>query len=108
MRIDLVRELVEMAPLPAELRRFVCRPQLVAVLPLDIVDDPPAIEAAMQADRDEARLARHEAGPLAHQGQRLGLLARLRLDDRDLSDRLIVDSYLWHGRPRSRRRRWGA
>jgi hypothetical protein len=32
--------------------------------------------------------------------QRLGLLPRLRLDDRDLSYGLIVDSDVWHGRPR--------
>ena len=35
----------------------------IAVLPWDIVDYAPAIEAAVQADRNEARLARHEACP---------------------------------------------
>jgi hypothetical protein len=44
-----------------------CRPQEIASLPLDVVDDAPPVEAAMQADGDKPGLARHEAGPLSHQ-----------------------------------------
>src|SRR5690348_8849017 len=61
VRIDLVCLLAEPLPLLAELRRLVRRLQLLAAAPLDVVDDPPPIEAAMQADRHEARLGRHEA-----------------------------------------------
>ena len=41
--------------------------QEVTVFPLDVVDDAPSVEAAMQTDGDEPRLARHKAGPLSHQ-----------------------------------------
>jgi hypothetical protein len=44
----------------------------------------------VQTDRDEAGLARHEASPLGHQRQCIVLLARLWLDDGDLSDRLVI------------------
>src|ERR1700681_1075935 len=76
------------------------RLQKIAALPLDVVDGATPVEAAMQADGDEPGLARHEAGPLSHQRQRLRLLPRLGLDDRDLSYGLIVGSDVWHRRPR--------
>src|SRR4051794_3452130 len=90
MGIDFVRDLAEVTPLLTKFRRFVGGLQEIAVLPLDVVHDTPAIEAAMQADGDESRLTRHEAGTLAHHGHGFGLLAHFRLDDRDLSDRLII------------------
>ena len=37
------------------------RSQQVAVLPLHVVDDAAPVQAAMQTDGDETRLARHEA-----------------------------------------------
>ena len=42
------------------------RLQEIAALPLDVVDDATAVEAAMEADGDEPGLARHETGPLSH------------------------------------------
>jgi hypothetical protein len=48
--IDLVRQLIEMTPLLAEFRRLMSRSQEIAILPLDLVDDAPPVEAAMQAD----------------------------------------------------------
>src|SRR5919198_798173 len=61
MRIDLARDFVEVAPLLAKLRRLMGRSQQIAVLPLHVVDDAAAIETAMQADGNKARLTRHEA-----------------------------------------------
>ena len=98
--VDFVRQLVEVAPLLAKLWRFMGRPQQILVLPLDIIDDAPPIEAAMQANGNESGLARHEAGSLSHQCQCLGLLLWFGLDDRDLSYGLIVDLDMGHGRPR--------
>lgn len=66
------------------------RPQEIAALPLDVVDDATTVEAAMQADGDEPGLARHEAGSLSHQLQGLGLLPQLGLDECNLSYGLIV------------------
>jgi hypothetical protein len=56
--IDVVRHLIEATPLLAEFGRLVGRLQEIVALPLDVVDDALAIEAAMHADGDEARLAR--------------------------------------------------
>src|SRR5688500_7562072 len=47
MRVDLVGDLIEMTPLLAELRRTMRRVQQLAALPLDVIDDALAIEAAM-------------------------------------------------------------
>lgn len=90
MRIDVVRDFAEVDPFLEEFRRFVSRPQEIATLPLDVIDDPFPIQAPVQADRNESRLARHETGPLGHQCQRFVLLPRFGLDDRNLSYRLIV------------------
>src|SRR5438132_3985897 len=76
MRVDLVGQLIQVIPLPAELRRSMGRPQLIATLPLDVVDDAASVEAAMQADGDEPGLFGHEASPLGYQGQCLRLLSR--------------------------------
>jgi hypothetical protein len=56
----------------------------------------PAIETAVQADRDESRLAGHEARPLDHQRQELSLPALLRFGDRNLRDEVAVGPDLWH------------
>src|SRR5262249_48017980 len=83
----------------AKFRRLVSRLQEIAILPLDVVDDPSAVETTVQANRNEPRLARHEASPLDHKGQSFGLFSVLRLNDRDLSYGLIFSSNLWHGAP---------
>src|SRR5262245_379012 len=98
MRIDLFGHPVELAPFLAELGRAVRGLQHLAALPLDVIDD--AIEAAVEHDRDEARLARHEPRPLLHQRQSSILLARLGLDDRDLGDDPAVGVDLRHDAPR--------
>src|SRR4051794_8902876 len=97
MRVDLVGQPVEAVPFLAEIRRLVGRLELLAASPLDVVDDAAAVEAAMQADRDEAGLLRHEAGALAHERERLGLPARLGLDDGDLRHRLVAGLDVRHG-----------
>src|SRR4029077_2866597 len=94
MRIDLVRQLIEVAPFLAELGRAMRRLQKLAILPLDVIDDALAVEAAKETDRNETGLARHEARPLRHQRQRLGLFLRLRLDNVNLDHRLWL--CLWH------------
>src|SRR5260370_34813653 len=86
--------MIELAPLLAEFRRSMRRLQQLAVLPLDVVDDAFSIEAAMEDDRDESRLTRHEPGPVLHQRQGFGLLVRLGLDHRGLRAELIVGSNL--------------
>lgn len=50
MGVDIVRQLIEMAPLLAKFWRLVRGSQEIAILPLDVIDDAPTIEAAMQAD----------------------------------------------------------
>ena len=79
-----------MVPFLPELRGMVSRLRLLATFPLDVVDDPSSIEAAMQGDGNAARLSGHELSPLGHQLQSFVLFAGFGLDDRDLSDRLIV------------------
>src|SRR6476646_6878219 len=73
------------------------RRELVAVLPLDIVDDVAAVLAAVQGDRDETRLRRHETGALAHQFENFGLMFGLDLDGRDLGDDAVVFADFGHG-----------
>jgi hypothetical protein len=97
MRIDLIGQIVELAPGLAKVRRFVSRLQQFAILPLDVVDDAPPIEAAVQADRDKTRLTRHEMRSLCHQRKRLLLLFRLDFNEGDLRDRLIVFLDAGHG-----------
>src|ERR687896_719929 len=101
MRIDLICQLIEMLPFLAEFRRLMGGVQQLAALPLDVVDDALAIQAAVQADRDESWLGGHEAGALSHERQGLGLLAWFGLDDCDLGYRLIVGVDA-HSRPRFR------
>ena len=48
--IDLVGQVVELAPGLAKVRRLVGGLQEFAVLPLDVIDDAPTIEASVQAD----------------------------------------------------------
>ena len=55
------------------------------------------IEASVQADRDKARLTRHEMRSLRHQRKRFLLLFRLDFDEGDLRDRLIVFLDAGHG-----------
>src|SRR5216684_2052798 len=100
MRVDVLGQPLELAPLLAEFRRSMRRLQQLAALPLDVVDDAFSIEAAMQHDGYEPRLARHEPGPVLHQRQGFVLLVRLGLDHRDLRDELIVGSNFWHAAPR--------
>jgi hypothetical protein len=44
--------------------------QEIAILPLDVVDDPAPIETTMQANRNKPRLACHGASPLGYFGVR--------------------------------------
>src|SRR4029453_14685800 len=67
MRIDLIGQIVELAPGLAEVRRFVSRLRQFAILPLELIDDAPTIDASVQADRDTTRLTRHEMRALRHQ-----------------------------------------
>src|SRR5687767_14346398 len=90
MWIDLIGQFIELCPFLTEFRRLMRRVQQLATLPLDVVDDAPAIQAAVQADRDESWLGRHKAGALSHERQGFSLLARLGFDDCDLGYRLIV------------------
>src|SRR5436190_16396015 len=99
MWVDLVGQLIEIIPLLPKFRRLMSRSQQIAVLPLYVVDDAAAVQAAMQTDGDEARLASHEAGSFCHHSQRLGLLVWLGLDNCDLCDELFVGLDLRHGRP---------
>ena len=75
-----------------------------AASPLHIVYDAPAIEVPVEADRDEAGLARHETRSLGHQGQGFGLLAVFRFHDRNLRHDLIIGFYLWLPGARARSR----
>jgi hypothetical protein len=45
MRIDLISQIVELTPGLAKLRRLMRRLQEFAILPLDVVDDAPPVEA---------------------------------------------------------------
>src|SRR5262245_37724393 len=77
--------------------------ELLAVSPLHVVHDVIAVLAAVQADRDEARLGRHEAGTLLHQLEHLGLVLGRNLDRGDLGDDVVAFADLGHGRsPRPR------
>jgi hypothetical protein len=98
MGIDLIGQIVKLAPCLAKVRRFVCRLQELTILPLDVVYDASSIEASMQADRDKARLPRHEARSFCHERQRLLLLLRLGFDNGDLGDDLVVCLNLGHAR----------
>src|SRR5262249_22817123 len=57
-------QLAETRPLLAELGRVVGGLELLAVGPLHVVHEVAAVLALVQADRHEAGLLRHEAGPL--------------------------------------------
>src|SRR5262245_57837691 len=70
--------------------------ELLAVSPLHVVHDMVAVLAAVQADRYEARLGRHEAGPLLHQLDHLGLVPGRNLDRRDLGDDVVAFADLGH------------
>jgi hypothetical protein len=63
MRIDRVRDLIEVTPLLAKFRGFMSRLLLFATLPLYAIHDTASVEAAMLTDGDETGLPRHEAGP---------------------------------------------
>src|SRR4051794_21509196 len=99
MWVDLVGQLIEIVPLLPKFRRLMSRSQQIAVLPLYVVDNAAPVQAAMQTDGDEARLARHEAGSFGHHPQGLGLLVWLGLDDCDLCNGLFGDLDLRHGSP---------
>src|SRR5438128_978017 len=49
MGIDLIGQVIKLTPLLTKARRLVGRMQQFAILPLDVVDDAPAVEASMQA-----------------------------------------------------------
>src|SRR6185369_342429 len=77
---------------------MVRRLELLAVLPLNIVHNMTAVFAAMQADRNETGLARHEAGALLHQLQHLGLVVGRNLHGGDLGHDPVVFADLGHVR----------
>ena len=95
--LDLLRELAEVRPLLAEFRRVVRGLELLAVGPLDVVDDVAAVGAAIKTDRHEARLLGHELGPLGHQRQHLVLLVGRQLHGGDLGDDVAVGVHIGHG-----------
>src|SRR5689334_7593915 len=105
VRIDTFGDAIKFPPFLAEFGRAVRGFQELATLPLDVVDDAFAVEAAMERDRDEAGLARHEPGAFLHERQGLILFARLGLDDGDLRNDAVVGLNLWHGAPLRARRR---
>src|SRR6202048_1603684 len=73
------------------------RGELLAVLPLHIVDDMGAVLAAVQAHRHEPRLRSHELGALFHQVEHFGLVVRRHFDRGDLGDDVAVGADLGHG-----------
>src|SRR5512144_2592423 len=77
---------------------MVSRLELLAVPPLNVVHDMAAVFAAVQADRYEAGLARHEAGALFHQLQHLGLVVGRNLHGGDLGHHAVVFTNLGHVR----------
>jgi hypothetical protein len=90
MGVDLIGQLVKLTPLLTKVRRLVGRLQQFAVLPLDVVEESPTVEASMQADWDKARLPSHESCSIGHQRERLILRSRLGFDYGDLRDDLIA------------------
>src|SRR5207247_3341267 len=50
MRIDLIGQIIKLAPGLAKIRRLVSLLQEFAGFPLDVIDDAPAVEASVQAD----------------------------------------------------------
>src|SRR5258707_3469775 len=82
--LDLLRELAELRPLLAELGRVMRGCELLGIGPLHVVHHVAAILAAMQADRDEAWLLRHETSTLRHQFEHLGFVIGWKLDDGEL------------------------
>src|SRR5262252_10356759 len=96
--LRLLDELAEARPFFAELGRMVSSLELLAIGPLDVVDDVAAVLAAVQRDRYEARLSRHETGALGHQLQHLGLVVRRNLDGRDLGHDVGVFANFRHVR----------
>src|SRR6516165_1097964 len=96
--LRLLDELAEARPFLAKLGRMVGSLELLAIGPLDIVHEVAAVLAAVQADRNEARLGRHEAGALGHQVQHLGLVVRRNLDGRDLGHDVGVFANFRHVR----------
>jgi len=91
-------ELAEARPFLAELGRMMRRRELVAAVPLDVVHDMAAVGAAMQADRDEAGLLRHEAGALGHQFEHFRLMLGFDLHGRDLGHDTVDFADFGHGR----------
>src|SRR6266436_6016082 len=82
--LRLLDELAEARPFLAEFARMVSSLELLAIGPLDVVDDVAAVLAAVEADRYEARLGCHGTGALVHQLQQLGLVVGRNLGGRDL------------------------
>jgi hypothetical protein len=100
MGVDVVRHLVKPAPLIAEFRRLVRGMQEIAILPLDVVHDTPAIEATVQTDRNESGLTGHESCAFCHQRERFILLTGFGFNDGDLSYQLPIGVDMWHATPR--------
>src|SRR5262245_4478319 len=73
--------------------------EFAAIRPLHVVHDVAAVLAAVQADGDEARLRRHEAGALGHDLQHLGLVIGRRSDGGDLGYDVVAIADFGHGRP---------
>src|SRR5215212_10962226 len=96
MRVDVVADAIEMAPLLAELGRLVRGLELVPAGPLNVIDDTPPIDASVQSDRDEARLTGHEAGAILHHAEHLRLFALAALNDGDLGYHRIALPDLRH------------
>jgi hypothetical protein len=95
--LDLPHEFAEAWPLSTELGRVVRRGELIAVSPLDIVDEMAAIITAVQADRHEAGLARHEPGAFRHQAENFILSLRFELHGGNLGNEIIVLANFGHG-----------
>src|SRR5579871_1848541 len=74
-------------------RRF----ELLGIGPLDVVDEMSAILAAMQINRYETGLRRHETGALYHQLENFVLIAGRQLHSGDLRANAIALADIWHG-----------
>ena len=96
-RIDLLRQLPEVRPFLAELRRVVRGLELTPVGPLDVVHDVAAVGAAIEADRYKAGLPGHELGPLGHQRQHFVLIVGRQLDGGDLGHDAAICVHIGHG-----------
>src|SRR5689334_1488478 len=64
--IDFVRRRSKLIPAFAKFIRLMRSLQQLRRFPLNVIHNTPSVEAAMQADGNKSRLARHEPGALGH------------------------------------------